>query len=64
MYRVVEGGTKTMSRATAPLVQQTARGKTWTGLDLNFGLLQGEWLKAVDVEESSKASIYVVTYRP
>lgn len=51
MYRVVEGETKTIPRATAPLVQQIVRGKTRTRLDTNFGPLQGEWLEAVDVEE-------------
>ncbi|KAJ6018980.1 hypothetical protein N7522_001047 [Penicillium canescens] len=51
MYRVVEGGTKTTSRAPTPLVQQIVRGKTRTMLDTNFAPLQGEWLEAVDVEE-------------
>ncbi|CRL19025.1 unnamed protein product [Penicillium camemberti] len=51
MYRDVEDETKTMSRATAPLVRQIVTGKTRTRLDTNFGPLQGEWLEAVDVEE-------------
>jgi hypothetical protein len=51
MYRVVEGGTKTMSRAPTPLVQQIVRGMTRTMLDTDFAPLQGEWLEAVDVEE-------------
>ncbi|KAJ5428186.1 hypothetical protein N7445_009640 [Penicillium cf. griseofulvum] len=51
MYRVVEGGTKTLPRAPAPLVQQIVRGKTRTMLETNFAPLQGEWLEAVDVEE-------------
>lgn len=51
MYRDVEGETKTMLRATAPLVQQIVTGKTRTRLGTNFGPLQGEWLEAVDVEE-------------
>lgn len=51
MYRVVEGGTKAVLRAPAPLVQQIVRGKTRTMLDTNFAPLQGEWLEAMDVEE-------------
>ncbi|KAH7176150.1 hypothetical protein EDB81DRAFT_674736 [Dactylonectria macrodidyma] len=51
MYRVIEGGTKAVLRAPAPLVQQIVRGNTRTILDTNFAPLQGEWLEAVDVEE-------------
>jgi hypothetical protein len=51
MYRVVEGETKAVFRAPAPLVQRIVRGKTRTMLDTNFAPLQGEWLEAVDVEE-------------
>ncbi|KAE8395600.1 hypothetical protein BDV23DRAFT_178647 [Aspergillus alliaceus] len=51
MYRVVEGGTRTVRRAPAPLVQQIERGKTRTILDTSFAPLRGEWLEAVDVEE-------------
>ncbi|KAM5529041.1 hypothetical protein FOXYSP1_16885 [Fusarium oxysporum f. sp. phaseoli] len=51
IYRAVEGGTKAVLRAPAPLVQQIVRGKTRTMLDTNFAPLQGEWLEAMDVEE-------------
>ncbi|KAH7114009.1 hypothetical protein EDB81DRAFT_300169 [Dactylonectria macrodidyma] len=51
MYRVVEGETKAVFRAPAPLVQRIVRGKTRTMLDTNFAPLQDEWLEAVDVEE-------------
>ncbi|KAJ5588192.1 hypothetical protein N7537_010870 [Penicillium hordei] len=51
MYRVVEGGTKTLPRAPAPLLQRIAKGRTRTMLDTHFLPLQGEWLEAVDVEE-------------
>ncbi|KAH7149075.1 hypothetical protein B0J13DRAFT_523728 [Dactylonectria estremocensis] len=51
LYRVVEGGTQTVSRAPAPFVQQIVRGKTRTMLDTNFAPLQGEWLETLDVEE-------------
>ncbi|KAJ3464889.1 hypothetical protein MRS44_009675 [Fusarium solani] len=51
MYRVIEGGTKAVLRAPAPLVQQIVRGKTRTILDTNFVPLQGEWLETMDVEE-------------
>ena len=51
MYRVVEGGTKTLHRTPAPLVQRIVRGKTRTMLDTHFAPLQGEWLEAMDVEE-------------
>lgn len=51
MYRVVEGGTKTLPRAPAPLVQRIAKGRTRTMLDTHFLPLQGEWLEAADVEE-------------
>ncbi|KAM0490744.1 hypothetical protein ACHAQF_009272 [Verticillium nonalfalfae] len=51
MYRVQQGGARTVSRAATPFLQQIARGGTRTVLDTAFKPLQGEWMEAVDVEE-------------
>ncbi|KAI9164179.1 amidase signature domain-containing protein [Paramyrothecium foliicola] len=51
LYRVLEGGTRTLQREPAPYVQQIAKGRTRTIIDTPFVPLQGEWLEAADVEE-------------